>query len=351
MVGNADTLASMDPVRREAVLRRIRVIEQFLEGPGGDDEVYAAAKQLGMGISSFYRIARVWRETRDPFRLGIRSKRPSMDGANVIEAQRIDIIRTAAAEMPRNAARTRVLERARQIAADRNVSLPNVGELRRLVYRAAPRPVASDGSEAGPGMLIVDHVAIDMGVVFSPERPPVRPIATILADGDTGGILNLALGATPPTATTVAGLLSGALGAGIVASDPNADVERVRPVWIDGHEGDGWGLLFQRLDEVGFRRLGRARGASRRSWINERLGGEICGVLLKPFLTHAPADARDWQPRRRHHGAIGPDEARRLLMLESEAQRNAASTPIVASCDVRSLSRMLDGLKQCQKST
>lgn len=342
MVGKADALASMDPVRREAVLRRIRVIERFMDGPGGDDEVYAAAKALGMGISGFYRIARIWRETRDPNRLGIRSKSAAMEGADLLEAGRMEIIRTAAAEMPRNASRTRVMERVRRIAADRNVALPNGGELRRLMYRAAPRPVATDGSEPGPGMLIVDHVAVGIGVVFSAEHPPVRPIATILAHGDTGAILDLVLRAEPPTAATVAGLLAGALAAGIIAADPRADDERVRPIWIDGHEGDCWEPLFQRLDEVGVRRLGRPSASPRRSWINERFGGEISGMLLKPFLTHVPAERRIWKPRTGRSAAIAPEEARRLLMLETGSAKGRASTPIVvARCGAARIKRTL----------
>jgi len=58
-------LSMVEPDRRPEVARRIQVVESFLKAPGRR-AAEAHAAQLGLGVTQFYQLVRVWSEKKQP---------------------------------------------------------------------------------------------------------------------------------------------------------------------------------------------------------------------------------------------------------------------------------------------
>ncbi|WP_137864595.1 MULTISPECIES: hypothetical protein [unclassified Sphingomonas] len=64
-------LSGIDPLRRDEVRRRIGILQRYLalKSPTKADAEHHA-KQIGIGVQQFYRLAKVWRIKGEPEAVG-----------------------------------------------------------------------------------------------------------------------------------------------------------------------------------------------------------------------------------------------------------------------------------------
>lgn len=343
-----DPLLFVNPTMREAARRRIRLIEDYLAGPQGDAEAYDAAKALGMRITSFHRLARAWKETRDPGRLGIgpSATSRSSDVSSRVTDDQAAIVREAAAGLPAETFREQVVRHAGRIGAERGVAMPNPQKLRLLVDDLAPRLRRRVAPPSGVGGLMIEHIALDLGVQLPSTARPIRPVGTFLAQADDGHVLDVAIGEGPPTPRAVASVIVSALEQGIVVAGNSTGGAAIRPILIDRLPGSDWSPLIRTLGDLGFRIVGDDRMGMRRTWIQQHHGRRIAGIDLRPRLTERPPSERFWQPSDRRETALSDLEARQVILSRlATTSLRSAGPPTVASAGRRTIIETLGLLR------
>lgn len=283
MVFDEHDLTFVAPHRRAEVKRRIRVVEGYIAAPGVA-AAQAAADQLGMSVSSLHTLVRAWRRTGKPEDL-IGSGRPRTRRTEFADEQR-EIIAAAAAELPDNRIQ-RVIERANEIAAKRGVKMPSWNAMRKRVKEELG-PRLPPNSFAGGADIIVDHVAVDMPVLFN-DGNVAMPVAAIVVHVANAAVLGAYISKETPSFGAVAFALKEAFEAGIPAAKDGGE-----PVLaMQAFPGDGWRRLVGVAAELPIRLQVEQRAQLGRANLAASLLGERHEVLwLKPRLTASPPDKR-----------------------------------------------------------
>lgn len=333
MIQSNDPLLFVNPAKREAIRERITVLEEYLAGCGGDEAALAGAQKLGMRVSSFNRILKVWRDTRDPTLLGIGMSRrnKAIDvTARCTDAQ-IQTATEAAAEFLPDTVRERLVARAEELGEARGIKMPARQKLRLLIDSVAPRSLRRGVPALASGTIVVDHVVLDLGVLFSGRHDAIKPLASFLLDGDSGRVLGVTLSEAPPGPSSVAALLHSALLAGSIVTCPGASATTVRPLLVDQLGDFDWSDLLRSLAASGCRVEGERRRSARRSWVRDWYGVSVAGVTLRPGLTdRAPAERR-WYPANSRHRPLSAQEAHDLLRARLLSQGTKHAPPIIAN--------------------
>jgi hypothetical protein len=249
LVSGSKGLSSVAPAKRAAVEKRIAVLRRYcaIEEPTMADAEQAAA-ELGISMASLYRLAKVWRETKDP------SKLASPGGSQPTGLRPHpgdDLARSVLAGLPAGRPMARDVSAIQKAAREQGVSVRSALGLQKLVrqVRAETLGVAGAAYDA-----FVDQVALELPVLGS--SGPAMPIASILANRD--GIVCVRLDLASPGPALVAKLLVRAAGLGAISSDGKRPMTLAfdtdtRPSWPPliealasneiSHSGDEWNVL------------------------------------------------------------------------------------------------------------
>lgn len=293
-------LAFVAPEQRRAVERRIGILEDHLrreESTVADADV--AARALGMTTASFYRLARVWKRTRDPARIGAVSGPVGRRGMRPHPGD--DFVRETLERLPIDRSLARDVASVSAAAHAAGVEMRPRTSLTRLVQQLrADRSTRSSGL----GGAFVDHVALELPV----ETPvgPVMPIATVLGNHDGPGISAVRLGIEPPTPGVVVAILEEAIERGAHASDDDA------VLWIDLGLTPEWIRFGTLLADCGVVR----RGDDWETIRGGRTGGELVYPRLLGIQSHPRSVASDFDARR-----TGTRNASARAVTLAEAQR------------------------------
>lgn len=174
-------LSGIDPLRRAEVVRRIAVLDRYLEldDPMASDAVSHAAK-IGIGVQQFYRLARIWRIHHDPALVGAgkRGGRRTRRGGVAPEAAAIvaDVIREIGAQASQSTILERVTERCDVVG----VKAPSRGAVWTYVMDArSAGAVRNDG----PARIAVGRIWAKLPVAFADRAIfPEVSIALLLPD-------------------------------------------------------------------------------------------------------------------------------------------------------------------------
>jgi len=330
-----DPMRFVAPMRRQAVRARIKAIEEFMKGPRGQEEAYQASKALGLSISSFHRLVKAWRESKDPTRLGVASPRKQRDPSirHRMAAEHVRIVRDATAAFPATEKRERVVARAILMFVERGLRPPSRIVLRQLIDEIAPREkptgiMVGDGRNA----LVVDHVALGIGVIFPGISAAIRPIASLLVDPEDGSVLALQLDPDEPSPGAVAKLITHALATNRIAARECTAAEPIRPIAIGGANAPEWQDLLGILKDCGCEATSLGgEGAHRDPWVFRYFGSTIAGVRLKPRLTSVPAARRAWTAHSSRDRPLSQAEATRILRERLSCGETSGSARTVVS--------------------
>jgi len=286
MVPSPD-LSLVDPDRRTEIARKIEVVENFLKEPGRRS-AEAHAAELGIGVTQFYRLVRVWSERKAPEALaGAIRRRGGYRHPKGLDDAQLALVRGTEAGMADEPILERVLNRIYQHAATMGAAMPSRPTVRAAL--AAARRHRLQGLPAGAG-LAIEHCVVDMRVPW--KGTDTMPIATLLLDLEHRAVIGLALdpvGGTPTS--TAAALLDGLKRIGETAA---SDAKAVAlPISIDRDGDIGWPDLFARLDRHGLIRSGRdLKAMPRGTRTTDLLGKDLRDVRFRPRAIHTPPEER-----------------------------------------------------------
>jgi len=232
-------LTFVDPDRRDEVLRRIGVIETFEKAPGRRN-AEQAARELGINVHHFYRLARVWRETRRADLLP--AARHAIKSGFRIDDRIQEILREVGRNHPDAPIGT--IERlARPPIEALGLKLPSRPTVRSVVRKLHRERKA--GEAAGVG-LAIDFCAVGISVPVAGQR--TLPVAAIVLDLESRTAVGAALGAEPSAALAARALVDA------IDHAPAADVDATNGIQISlqsQETGDGsqfagllWSLGF-----------------------------------------------------------------------------------------------------------
>ena len=292
-------LSMVEPDRRPEVARRIQVVESFLKAPGRR-AAEAHAAQLGLGVTQFYQLVRVWSEKKQPQEMAkAQRRRQGYRHAKGLNDAQLALVRGTEAGMPDDAVLERVLDRIYVHAAAMGTALPSRPTVRAAT--AAARRERLAGRPAGIG-LAIDHCAVRMAVPW--EGVSVTPVATLVLDLERRRVVGAALSAMmgDPGSTRLA--LLDALGRASDVQDAELD-ETPLPIEMHIDEAPGWRDLITVLGRNGMLRTGhdldRLPGGRRTIAL---VGKDVNGIEFMARTTHRP-------PHKRHGvgGVVDLDEA------------------------------------------
>jgi len=238
-------LTFVDPDKREMVRRRIEVLEAFVAAPGRKAAEAAAAK-LGMGVTAFYRLAKIWRGSHRPEDVADRRRR--MVRRSRTDPHVLDIIRQTEKRNPGGSASSIAVLAAPAVLA---AGLPMVSKqaVRNVVQAVRRERLA--GTAAGVGICI-EFSAIEMGIEDRPQNE--LPIAALVVDMEIRKVVGIALGPAPS-----ARLAASALADALVNTEPAGIREEDLPVVVDSLDDPSWRRLLDVLSDSPLRRLGLTR--------------------------------------------------------------------------------------------
>lgn len=312
-----DDYAGVDPARIGEVKRRIAVLRQYLEidRPLGSD-AEAAAREIGVGIGSFYTLLRTWKRTKRP---------ADLPGAQIPGARR-----TGQAHL--DPAAERVLVKA--ISANRGKPIRETTRAIRAAFRAAnieapsavtiARRAQQAMGESGywpdlpPGAVIV-LLAFQIGAAVAGEGGEVLPWIVMARHAADRRLLawNLSLDFPDDDACREA-LMSGLHSLTIeersrIGTKGPPTIITAPPIRIDLSDAgrvitySGWSLAV-----AGDASVELARGL---------FGRRLAELPLRPWRPGSPAKPRAQTPR------LGIDELRERLELALGSSKPPASTP------------------------
>lgn len=268
------------PHRREEVLRRIRLLDAYIEQ--GRDKGSAAdfADELGLSVAQFFNLARIWRKGKDPSAL-FGASRPSVEHDRLSDGQR-NVILEAISRLP-DAAHEDVARLASEIAKKQSVEMPVFSTIRQFVRRQRRGRLPSS-SPAVRAHLVVEHCAINVGVKGD-DGGAYIPVATICTSVGDAKARAVRLSLECPTAAITAAVIADALAAShmIGAGDGTS------AIYLDLLSGSDWINLGDVLNAAGIDRIGTERDVPRRAdstlWL---LGSRIAALTLHPRMTNRP---------------------------------------------------------------
>lgn len=278
-------LSFVDPERREEIGRRIAEVEAYLKAPGRAAAERSAAR-LGLGMTSFRNLVRIWTKGHNAEELsGAKRRRSGPRRSDALSPAQVAIIRGTEAGMPDDVLLEAVVKEIYANAGSLGASMPSRPTVR--AYAASFRRDRLAGVPAGVGIAI-DHCAVD--VLVSWRGMAVMPIATLVLDLEARGVIGAALdpvGAGPRTSAFA--LLDAVSRIERSAEEPNGEV----PVEIDRDDRPEWRGLFDVLEANGLRRSGRDGERLQAGLRTIRLvGKEVGGVRFKARTTHRDPSGR-----------------------------------------------------------
>jgi len=324
-------LTFVDPDRRDEVLRRIGVIEAFEKAPGRRN-AEQAAQELGINVHHFYRLARVWRETRRADLLPAATH--AIKSGFRIDDRIQEILREVGRDHPDAPIGT--IERlARPPIEALGLKLPSRPTVRSFVRKL--RREWKAGEAAGVG-LAIDFCAVGISVPVTGQR--TLPIAAVVLDLESSTAVGAALGAEPSAALAARALVDA------IDHAPAADIDEIEGIQItlQGHETGDWSQFAGLLWSLGFVLAQCSSKAGRLT--HSIYGPRLSTFRLFPKLTGKPPLERrgsglelSWRDaedlfRSRLHAAANPartlsrlPDNRRDVILTALAQFSDSAQP------------------------
>lgn len=272
-------LSAVGPHRRTEVLRRIRILDQYIAGEITSENAIA---ELGMSNPSFWRLLGVWRKSRRPEMIGA-SGRQIKPRIKVSDEQK-RLIEELLQEHP-DERMTNFVRLAIETGLKRGIDMPgetliarHVGDVRRAL---GLRP-------AGVHDLILVACAIDLPVLHPRYHRTASPLMSVLLDvGRTPVVLGLALTHDERTPALAARTILDAIAR---AEAPRSEPVREMPLPIG--DGADWKELANAVSDCGLPvRLEALRPRSATA-ITPLLGTRPGGMRLFVNRTGKTADKR-----------------------------------------------------------
>lgn len=276
-------LAMVPPHKREHVRRRILVIEKFL-AKRGSKEARAAAIELGMSLTGFYGLVKVWEQKRSAVELA-GAGRPRVDYHGLTQAQ-MDVISVAVAEMP-GAIIERITERAVEIALERAVPMVGWAALTKHIGILATGRLPAN-SPAATADLVIEHCVVDLPVGDTASTTGRMPIATLVTGVAEARVLGISLTEETPSADGTARALAQAL----KRLTPITDARSVT-IYLHSLKGEDWQSLREAVDRPGITLIDHASDQVLPPAATIRLlGRKLVGIRIKPRFGRRPFVAR-----------------------------------------------------------
>lgn len=268
----------VSPDKREEVRRRIAAVERFLDEGGGRSLAVSLAHELGLGLTHFYSLVRVWNDSRNPAALH-GSGRPQVDQDRLKDEQRRVI--NEAIQRLIDGTHEDVARLAMTIGQRRAVSMPIFSTVRQYVRRQRRARLPSSSPAFGAD-LVVEHTALNVGVI-GPGGAAYRPIATICSSVHDATCRSVWLSRDSASASVAAKAILEALSkASFTGSGPGA-----LAIYLDLLDDAEWQRLGKVLELAGVDRLGGIRKTARRADATlALLGSRIAGITLHPRTTN-----------------------------------------------------------------
>lgn len=181
-------LTFVAPHRREEVVRRIRVVEQFIVKPGRAAAERGAA-ELGIGITLFYALARIWRETRSPAQM-IGASRPRQRHSRLAAEQQVKI-EAAIRELPDGSVQA-IAVRAIELGKAAGVTMPALNSIRKAVELRRAGTLSSASPAAGADV-VVTTCAIDLPILSDDSMPSMPLLTAVIEIGPPPTVRGLVL--------------------------------------------------------------------------------------------------------------------------------------------------------------
>jgi hypothetical protein len=291
-------LSFVAPERRDEVLRRIAVVERFLEAPGRAAAETAAA-ELGLRPTQFYRLVRAWREHGKPDLLAGSSRpRPLRSLASSAQTAIVDL---AATELPDAPVETVAL-RALALGTAAGVAMPALNSVRKIIEMRSIGRVSPSSPALGAD-IVVTTCAMDLAVSIKIQGEPLMPVATLVIDtASTNGVIGLALGLASPSASSCAMALQDAL-ARVTPSVTPPTSSASLTMAVETRGNDAWRDLIASLTSAGLEV--RETDPTPHSVMHDAvalLGRKPAGFRMMPGLTNRPPGLR--RPSRSAPGAV-----------------------------------------------
>jgi len=285
------SLGFVAPHRRPEVLRRIKTVERFLAAPGRRAATEAAAT-LGLGVTQFYALAKIWREGGKPEDLAGSGRRKARTTS--LSAEQVALFVDADREMPLSLA-ARVVERATELGAERCVTPPSDVVMHKHLTRLRAGRVAIVMAESRADF-VVDHCALDLAVLINDVAHgeiATMPIVTIVFEmaAATATPVGVALSLGLPGPAQVALALAHALRPASPDGGDHRDAAARKPciIRINADRRPGWTALWFELTAAGIRRIGKRHPVVPGGVITRSiLGDRLFGFRLRPQTTHKP---------------------------------------------------------------
>lgn len=276
-------LTFVAPHRRDEVLRRIGVLERFLAKPGRT-AAHRSAGELGLGLTQFYRLARVWRENRKPERIaGSATARPRKTLAT---AEQLSFVELAVTDLPHDSVAA-IASRAIKLGEAAGVAMPSLNSVRKIVELNRAGRVAPNSPAKGAEVVIAT-CALDLAVA-TPDGSLTMPVATIVIHTlPDPRVLGVALSFEDRCAAAAAHALIDA------CTTWRSPTHAARPLIAIGRgPGPDWSELVESIAASGAEvRLMEARAHSVMNDAVALLGRKPAGFRLAPDLTAKPTDLR-----------------------------------------------------------
>jgi hypothetical protein len=195
-------LSGVDPLRRTEVLRRIAVLDRYLElnAPVAADAASHAA-EIGVGIQQFYRLAKVWRIHHDPALVGAGKRGGRRTRRGGVEPEVATIVAGVIDEIGAQAPQSAILGRVAERCEAAGVRAPSRGAVWTYVMDArskgairiegsariavgrvwAKLPVEHAGRTVFPevtvALLLPERLVIGCDISCDPDRPARSSLA------------------------------------------------------------------------------------------------------------------------------------------------------------------------------
>ncbi|MGB7407289.1 MAG: hypothetical protein WA908_02190 [Pontixanthobacter sp.] len=264
MSNNFD-LTHVEPHRRDEVMRRIAAIQRFNKVKGRKAAALGAA-ELGLSITSFYRLAAVWKLTRDAAKLpGQWKKAP----ANRLAEEQKAVISKAVESKPEGRL-MEVVETAIELGKASDVTMPTKKTMSEQIHRLRKGTMLELPPHATH---VIDHCVIDVPIAQD-AGPPNRGWLTVLIDVEAAEVVGCAMTDEAPNASVTR--------AAIEDAQRHKAFARVHPtILIDCEDTSQWHDLGKWLAKSGMTAIGEMlpKGALAQDAIPLRKRGNGRAVL------------------------------------------------------------------------
>lgn len=272
---NEIDLTGVDPARWPEIRRRVAILDEYVKLWRPAEEVRKEyAKRMGVALSTFMAIARIWRENRSASAIPGARARNSLPTARRIDPMSVEIMQQAIADIGLSSRRVDVLKEVERRCIAAGVAKPSNSTITNLLDKM--RAAANATTEFAPEILIdecaVKLPAVHGGDIYMPHvlvavaLPQGTIVAADIGDGPDD----------PPSVARLAERLEAAFpgtGVGLPIRAPHLDpMERAVVGATDaanptlrrvlGAQLDGLGLVYQESKARPTTALVRSRNSS-----------------------------------------------------------------------------------------